>query len=137
LAAGDRLAVTIENRVFRPYAQRHSDVENDGMSMYADLLSSALTGELEELSEDALVDYTLTCRANLLASGSSQRISAYSALATEIAYDRALMKLCAVHHIEAAVANFSHPINERHRLEVQLQKSGIDLATLGRRRVAG
>jgi hypothetical protein len=113
LAAGDRLAVTIENRVFRPYAQRHSDVENDGMSMYADLLSSALTGELEELSEDALVDYTLTCRANLLASGSSQ------------------------HHIEAAVANFSHPINERHRLEVQLQKSGIDLATLGRRRVAG
>jgi hypothetical protein len=104
------------------------------MSMYADLLSSALVGRLEQLSGDALVGYALICRANMLASGPCRGNSAYAALATEIAYDRALLKLCAANDIAVVAADFSHPVEERHRLEVELADAGLDLAALGRRR---
>jgi hypothetical protein len=103
------------------------------MSMYVDLLTSALEGTQEELSGDALVDYALTCRSDMLASGSHQGSSAYSALANEIAYDRALLKLCAARDIAVVAANFSFPTRERNRLEVELAQAGLDLAALSRR----
>jgi hypothetical protein len=104
------------------------------MSMYVDLLTSTLVDTLDGLNGIELVDYALACRAEMLASESHRGISAYSALASEIAYDRALLALCSVHDIDGVAANFSHPANERRRLEAELASAGLDLAALGRRR---
>jgi hypothetical protein len=64
-------------------------------SMYVALLLNALDSWDEDLSDDALVEYVLACRAEMLSALPRRGESAYSALASEIAYDRALFKLCA------------------------------------------
>ena len=64
------------------------------VSMYMDILSSALDTWVDELSGRALIDYALSCRAEALAVGPHRGDTAYSCLAAEIAYDRALIKLC-------------------------------------------
>jgi hypothetical protein len=104
------------------------------MSMYVDLLSSALVSRVDQLRGDALLAYVLSCRAEMLASGAQKGESAYAALALEIAYDRALLKLCAEQGIAVKASEFSHPQAERRRLEGELAQAGLDLAALTRRR---
>jgi hypothetical protein len=105
------------------------------MSMYAELLTSARQGKVEELSGAALMDYALACRAEMLAaSGPIQDASAFSVLAVEVAYDCVLLKLCAENGIDAVAADFSHPADDRHRLEIELKVAGVDLTSLARRR---
>jgi hypothetical protein len=58
--------------------------------------------------------------------------TALVALAAEVAYDRALIKLCEAHSIEVVDMNFLHPRQERARLEAALVAAGIDLACRGR-----
>lgn len=103
------------------------------MSMYVELLSKAPEGRLEELSGDALVGYALICRAEMLEAAPHKGYSILSALATEVTYDRALLKLCAANGIEVATADFAHPLEERRRLERELAGAKLDLAALARR----
>ena len=109
------------------------------MNMYTDLLSSILDDWVDSFTGEALVDYALVCRAEMLASpsrnsDSPRDWSAFTALGAEIAYDRALIKLCAANGIEVSVEGFSHPAAERARLERQLAISGSDLMDLARQR---
>lgn len=102
--------------------------------MYVALLVSALEDWDEDLSDDALVDYVLNCRIEMLSALPRRGESTYSALASEIAYDRALIKLCEAHDIEVVVAEFAHPREERDHLEHELGTAGYDLNALARRR---
>jgi len=101
------------------------------MTMYVHLLASAFDDWVDGLIGEALVDYTVVCRAEMLASQSSvhhhKGESAYIALAAEVAYDRALLKLCTACGIEASTQGFSHPSDERLRLERELVGMGVDL----------
>jgi hypothetical protein len=113
--------------------------EAGGVNMYTHLLSSVLDDWVDAFTGEALVNYALVCRAEMLASPSRhwdapEDWSACGALGVEIAYDRALIKLCAANGIEVSVEGFSHPAPERARLEHQLAISGIDLMDLARRR---
>ena len=109
--------------------------DNDIMSMYVELLSSVLNDSLDDLSSDALVKHALVCRAEMLASRPYKGASAYSTLAAEVAYDRALLTLCTVKKINVVAADFSHPAEVRHRLELELESAGIDLIALARERI--
>jgi hypothetical protein len=109
------------------------------MNMYTHLLSSVFDDWVDALSGETLIDYALICRAETLgplsqdARGST---SAYIALGAEVAYDRALIKLCVANGIEVSAEGFSHPAAERNRLERELASCGIDLADLARQRKA-
>jgi hypothetical protein len=104
------------------------------MTMYVDILSTALGGWVEDLTGTALVDYALSCRAEALRVSPYLRDMAYSSLAAEVTYDRALIKLCEANDVPALAMNFVHPREERSRLEHHLASSGVDLADLARRR---
>lgn len=98
--------------------------------MYLDLLSGVLDDWVEELSGRALVDYAVVCRNEMLRSGPRRGDAAHIALAAEIAYDRALIKLCVEQCIDVDLTEFSYPIRARSHLETQLAEVGIDLTAL-------
>lgn len=105
--------------------------------MYTHLLSSVFDDWVDALSGETLIDYALVCRAETLAPLSHDAqgsTSAYIALGAEVAYDRALIKLCEANGIEVSADGFSHPAAERNRLERELATCGIDLADLAHRR---
>jgi hypothetical protein len=104
------------------------------MSMYVDILSSALDDWVDELTGPALVDYALCCRTELFEAGPHYGGAAYALLAVEIAYDRALIRLCSANDIAVIAAAFAFPGQERARLERELATIGIDLAELARHR---
>jgi hypothetical protein len=95
--------------------------------MYVDILSSALDDWVSGLAGYELIDYALMCRDELRAVGPPSRGSAYTALAAEIAYDRALIALCTERGIDAHATSFAYPREERRRIEVVLKQSGLDL----------
>ena len=59
--------------------------------MYADILSSVLNDWVDELSGTALIDFAQVCRVQMLESSGE---TAVVALAAELSYDRALIKVC-------------------------------------------
>ena len=103
------------------------------MSMYLDILSSALDGWVDELTGSALIDESLALRVEMLGNRNHRSASANEALAAEVAYDRALISLCAEHDIEVVLSDFADPQAERARLERKLARSGVDLFALARR----
>lgn len=102
--------------------------------MYTHLLSSVHGDMVENLAGEALVGYTLVCRTATLDRGRHPGWSAYSVLAADVAYDRALIRLCRANGVDALESSFSHPSKERERLERLLATTGIDLAALARMR---
>lgn len=105
------------------------------VSMYVDMLSSALEAWDMELRYDALLDNALDCRVRMLATGTAHGASAYQALAAELAYDRALILLCGDVGIRTSPDCFDQPYAERTRLERSLAgTSGINLVALSRGR---
>jgi hypothetical protein len=100
----------------------------EDVNMYAHILSSALNDWVDELTGDALVDYALVCRTEMRRPPQYQGETALIALAAEVAYDRALIKLCEAHGIGVVDLSFLHPRQERARLEAALVAAGIDLA---------
>ncbi len=96
------------------------------MSIYAGILSSVLNDWVDELSGDALIDFAQVCRVQMLGA-SPNRDGAATALAAELSYDRALIKVCETHGIEAFPLRFSRPGAERARLERELLVVGIDI----------
>lgn len=103
-------------------------------SMYVDLLTHALAKWEDEVSDEVLIDHVLTCRLTMLSTSTTPEESAYTLLATEIAYDRALIKLCVSRSLAVDFAHFAHPQKERRRLERSLAAVGVDLTSLSRRR---
>ena len=94
--------------------------------MYADILSSVLNDWVDELSGPALIDFAQVCRVQMLESSGG---TAVVALAAELSYDRALIKVCDAHAIDTTTRRFSHPKEERARLEHELTAIGIDLVS--------
>jgi hypothetical protein len=107
------------------------------MSMYTELLVSAQERLRDDLDGDTLVGYAIECRSELLTLGPVSHSTAIATLAVEVAYDWALLTLCAIEDIAAVPTDFSHPARGRRRLELELRRVGIDLASPTRRRKIG
>ncbi len=95
--------------------------------MYSQILSSALASWVDEPTGDALIDYALARRTEMLVPRGYHGESALSSLAAEVAYDRALLKLCEAHGIDVTDLDFVRPEVERARLEEALALAGLDL----------
>jgi hypothetical protein len=103
--------------------------------MYVDFLSDALRVWDRDLATDALVDHVVDSRARLLSAQLGRGQSAYELLAAEIAYDRALIRLCNEVGIATSATSFAVPMTERRRIERALvERYGLDLHTLSRAR---
>ncbi len=99
--------------------------------MYTDLLVRAQDSLLQDLDGNALVWYAIERRSEMLASGPVARASAMATLAVDVAYDCALLKLCAMEDIAALPTDFSSPAQGRRRFELELKSAGIDLTSAG------
>jgi hypothetical protein len=97
--------------------------------MYLDLLASVLDDWVDEFSGAALVDYAIKCKSVMLTTHPRHGDPTEIALSAEIAYDRALIKLCFEHEVDVDVMGFSHPRQARSRIERELADKGIRLAT--------
>jgi hypothetical protein len=117
-------------KAVRPYSMAGIDSHTLGVSMYLDLLASVLDDWVDELSGTALVDYAVGCRSKMLTTHPRRGEVAEIALSTEVAYDRALVKLCFGHGVDVDVMAFAHPRRARSLLERELAEIGIDLAAL-------
>jgi hypothetical protein len=95
--------------------------------MYVTLLSGALDLWDADLDDDALLDHARDCRAALPARDLGAGVMSGTALAAEIAYDRALVYLAAQSGIDVTPTNFAHPRIERERLELELVLRGVNL----------
>jgi hypothetical protein len=95
--------------------------------MYRDLLTQAVdNGEEGHRSGDLLLADLVDSRARLHASSVAAPVA--EALARELSYDGALIRLCASLDVRAAPAWFDSPLQERHRLERELCRRGILLS---------
>ena len=97
--------------------------------MYRDLLTQALgTGDDRRESEDLLLAELVDSRVRLHATGAAAPVA--EALAREVSYDGALIRLCASLHVRATPEWFDCPRTERARLERELERRGIRLPLL-------
>jgi hypothetical protein len=97
-----------------------------GVVMYSDLLTQALgKGGDENRPDDLLLVDLVDSRARLHATGAAAPVA--EALARELSYDGALIRLCASLDVRAAPAWFDSPERERARLEHELVHRGIRL----------
>jgi hypothetical protein len=95
--------------------------------MYRDLLTQALgKGGEQSRSDDLLLADVVDTRARLHATGAAGPVA--EALARELSYDGALIRLCVSLHVRATPAWFESPERERARLERELAHRGIRLA---------
>jgi hypothetical protein len=94
--------------------------------MYRDLLTQAVgSGEEWHRSGDLLLADLVDSRARLHTTGAAAPVA--EALARELSYDGALIRLCASLDVRAAPAWFDSPLQERSRLERELGRRGIVL----------
>jgi hypothetical protein len=97
--------------------------------MYRDLLTQALGNDEEESRpEDLLLAELVDSRVRLHVTGAAAPVA--EALAREVSYDGALIRLCASLHVRATAEWFDSPRNERARLEGELARRGIRLPAL-------
>jgi hypothetical protein len=105
------------------------------MSMYSELLAMSLSaddaavvaapGEKQLLEE--LREHRHRLQGPGTGDGRSHRADASSHIATELGYDRALIKLCRLHAIPCDPARFTRPSQERRRLEEALEAAGVEV----------
>jgi len=91
--------------------------------MYVTLLRCSLDDWFDEPSREELLEHVLTRRFEMLVGPADLEGNVYSALASEVGYDRA-----------TSPENFTKPAEERQRLERALSAAGIDLTDLARHR---
>jgi hypothetical protein len=97
--------------------------------MYVDLLTRALgKGEEGHRSEDLLLADLLHTRARLRATERDTGTPVAEALARELSYDGALIRLCQSLEVRTGPAYFTHPVRERARLERELRAHGIEFS---------
>ena len=95
--------------------------------MYVDLLTRALgRGEEGQGSDDLLLADLVHARARLRATGGG--IPVAEALARELSYDAALIRLCESSRVPTGPTYFTHPVRERARLEHELTARGVELS---------
>ena len=95
--------------------------------MYVDLLTRALgKGEEGHRSNDLLLADLVHSRARLRATEEDTRIPVAEALARELSYDTALIRLCESLRVPTGPAYFTHPVRERDRLEHELTLLGVE-----------
>jgi hypothetical protein len=100
--------------------------------MYRDLLTRALgRGGEADKSDDLLLADLVDSRARLHATGPAVPVA--EALARELTYDGALIRLCASLNVRATPSWFDSPREERARLERELSHRGIVLPAPGLR----
>jgi hypothetical protein len=98
------------------------------VSMYMELLSTAVAHEeAPVVTVGSRLDVAIDCRERMLRYRGQTGSSAQHKLAREVAYDRALVNLCAASGITVDIKRFAHPQQERLRLEGALADIGIDL----------
>jgi len=98
--------------------------------MYVDLLTRALgKGGEGHRSDDLLRADLVHSRARLRATDADTRTPVAEALARELSYDGALIRLCASLDVPSGPACFANPVRERTRLEGELTARGLDLST--------
>jgi hypothetical protein len=114
-------------KAVRPYSLRRTNRQAVDVSMYRHILESVLDDWVDELSGPALVDFAVVCRNEMLRSGPRSGDAAHVALAAEVAYDRALIKLCFERQIVVDLSAFSYPVRARFHLEHALADIGVDL----------
>jgi hypothetical protein len=95
--------------------------------MYVTLLSEALDLIDTDLDDNALLDHVRQCRVALPTHNLGAGVWSETAVVTEVAYDRSLVRLAARWDIDVTPTNFVHPKIERDRLELELQRRGVDL----------
>jgi hypothetical protein len=94
--------------------------------MYSDLLMQALdNGGGESRSDDLLLADLVDSRARLQGKGTAAPVA--EALARELSYDGALIRLCVCLQVRATPEWFDSPERERARLERELARRGIRL----------
>src|SRR5271154_3586577 len=104
-----------------------ADRHTRNVSMYVTLLSGALNLFDPPLDDDALLEHVRGCRAALPAHDLGAGVWSETAVVAEIAYDRSLVCLAARRGIDVTPTNFVHPKIERERLELELERRGVDL----------
>jgi hypothetical protein len=96
--------------------------------MYMDLLTRALgNGEEGHRSDDLLRADLLLSRARL--HDGCGTIPVAEALAREVSYDGALIRLCRSLGVPTAPGRFAQPVRERARLEHALLRHGFALSS--------
>jgi hypothetical protein len=97
--------------------------------MYSDLLTRALgRGEEEHRSDELLLADLVDSRVRLHVTDAPAPVA--EALAREISYDGALIRLCKALAVRATPEWFESPRRERARLERELLRRGILLPPL-------
>jgi len=97
--------------------------------MYRDLLTRALGKDEEEhRSGDLLLADLVESRARLCVTGGAAPVA--EALARELSYDGALIRLCASLDVRATPEWYESPQRERARLEHELLRRGILLPSV-------
>ena len=92
--------------------------------MYSDLLTRALgRGEEEHRSDELLLADLVDSRVRLHVTGVAAPVA--EALARELSYDGALIRLCESLEVRATPEWFDCPQRERARLERELLRRGI------------
>ena len=87
--------------------------------MYRDLLTQALgNGEEGRRSEDLLLADLVESRARLHTTGAAAPVA--EALARELSYDGALIRLCEAVNVRATPEWYESPVQERARFEREL-----------------
>ena len=72
-----------------------------------------------------LLAHLIECRGRLEVGTDS---AAADAVARELSYDLALVRLCRHLGIQEVTAGYAQPLHERRRLEDQLRAAGLDLS---------
>jgi hypothetical protein len=102
---------------------RPARVHHFGVVMYRDLLTQALDKGGDESRSDVLLADLVDSRARLHATAAAAPVA--EALARELSYDGALIRLCSSLDVRATPAWFDSPERERARLERELAQRGI------------
>jgi hypothetical protein len=98
------------------------------MVMYVDLLTRALGNDEEEhRSAGLLLSDLVHSRARRQATEGDPRTPVAEALAREVSYDGALIRLCTWLEVPSTPAGFTNPMRERARLEQELSVRGVGL----------
>ena len=99
------------------------------MSMYSDLLAASLDDPVTpDTPPGELLVELLDCRRRLVASSDPTRPPRSAAdLAVHLAYDRSLIEFCRARGIDTDPSRFSDLHRERHRLEDELARMGLEL----------
>lgn len=100
------------------------------MTFYAAIVASEFSSWVDKARGDRLVDYALSCRAEMFAARRTGNEDPLGLLAAEIAYDRALVRLCDERGIEIDVECIASSRTTRLYLEYQLYRAGVDLHAL-------